>query len=149
MLRTIWSYGNAGKVDERGLEVGVNCSLTRSIQLTANYAFFDFEVKEKGPNDVLLPNAPGDKVNVAISYRDSRFDAQVSFKYVPSYDWAAGIYKGRILAYGILNLSGSYDLTDYLEVSLNVTNLLDRVHYQIFGGSLIYRRAVLSLTATF
>jgi len=100
-------------------------------------------------SDVLIPNAPGDKVNVGVTYRDSKFEAQVSFKYVPSYDWAAGVFKGKILAYGLLNLSGSYELTDYLDVSLNVTNLLNRVHYQIFGGSLIYRRAVLSLTATF
>jgi iron complex outermembrane receptor protein len=149
LLRTVWSYGNAGKVDERGFELGVNYNLTRSIQLNANYAFFDFEVKEQGANDVLVPNAPGDKVNVGVTYRDSRLEAQVSFKYVPGYDWAAGIFKGKILAYGVLNLSGSYDLMENLEVALNVTNLLDRVHYQIFGGSLLYRRAVLGLTATF
>ncbi|MDH4070731.1 MAG: TonB-dependent receptor [Ignavibacteria bacterium] len=148
-LRTIWSYGNAGKVDEKGFEVAVNVNLTRTIGLNANYAFFDFDVKEVGANDVLIPNTPSDKFNVGISYHDGPLEAAVSYKYVPSYDWAAGIYQGRILAYGIVNLSGSYDITSYLEAGLNVTNLLDNVHYQIFGGSLIYRRAVLSLTARF
>jgi outer membrane receptor protein involved in Fe transport len=148
-LRTIWSYGNAGKVNEAGFELGADYNLTRNIQLNANYAFFDFEVKEQGANDVLIPNAPGDKVNVGVTYRDERLEAQVSFKYIPGYDWAAGIFKGKILAYGVVNLSGSYDLTRNLELALNITNLLDRVHYQIFGGSLLYRRAVLSLTATF
>jgi len=149
LQRTIWSYGNAGRVDEKGFEVAVDFNLTRTIQLNANYSFFDFTVKEQGQNDILLPNAPGDKFNVGATFSDGPFEAQVSFKYVPSYDWAAGIYKGRILAYGIVNLSGSYDITDYLQLGLNVTNLLDRVHYQIFGGSLIYRRAVVSLTARF
>jgi len=40
-------------------------------------------------------------------------------------------------------------LAQNLTLGLNITDLLDREHYQIFGGSLIGRRAIMSMTATF
>jgi outer membrane receptor for ferrienterochelin and colicins len=147
VLRAIWSYNNAGKVTERGAEVALNYYLNDSWTLDANYAWFDFTVIEKSIKDVLLPNAPRNKVNGGITYTGaSGLSANLSVKYVPSFDWAAGIYQGRIHAYTLVNLSASYRFTHNVGVGLNVTNLLDRVHYEIFGGSLIGRLAVASLT---
>lgn len=148
ITRTVWSYGNAGKVTESGCELGINYYPSDNLQLNANYAFFDFEVKEKNPNDALLPNAPKHKINGSVTYREEKWEVSVSTKYVPTFDWAAGIYKGPILAYTLVNLSGSYRLTPHLEFGVNVTNLLDRKHYQIFGGSVIGRRAIVSMTAS-
>lgn len=149
-LRGIWSYSNAGRVHEKGMELGINYYLSDSWIVDANYAFFDFTVLEKGQSDVLIPNAPKHKVNGGITYRHPEgYQVGVSAKYVPSFDWAAGIYQGRILAYSLLNLSASYQMSEHLQLGLNVTNLLDRKHYQIFGGSFIRRRAILSMTATF
>ncbi|MFN0157124.1 MAG: TonB-dependent receptor [Bacteroidota bacterium] len=149
VTRTVWSYGNAGRVNEYGFEVGVNYYASQAVQFTTNYAYFDFKVKEKNANDALLPNAPKHKVNAGVTFRHEELEIGLSGKVVPSYDWAAGIYKGRILAYTLFNLNASYQPTRELGLGLNVTNLFDRNHYQIFGGSLIGRRAVLSLTASF
>jgi iron complex outermembrane receptor protein len=147
--RTIWSYGNAGKVTEAGIEVEASYDVSEAVRLSANYAFFDFDVKEQGANDVLLPNAPGDKFNVGVIYRKGAVETQIAVKYVPGFEWAAGIFRGRILAYALVNVSASYSFTSAITLSTNITNLLDRSHYEIFGGSLIGRRAVVSLTATF
>ena len=73
----------------------------------------------------------------------------IAFSEAPSYPWAAGIYQGRILAYTLLNLSASYEITNNLTAGVNVANLLDRRHYEIFGGSVIGRRAIGSITVTF
>lgn len=145
--RTIWSYGNAGEVNEFGMEVSANIYPVDEIQLSVNYALFDFDVQSRDSNDVLLPNAPKHKVNAGIVYRKDRSQAGLSFKHVPTFDWAAGIYKGTILSYSLFNFSGSYRLTEQFELGLNVTNLFDKRHYQIFGGSLIGRRATASVTA--
>ncbi len=149
VLRTIWSYGNAGEVNEYGLEVGVNYYLTNNWQITGNYAFFDFEIKSQSANDVLLPNAPRHKFNVGLTFSTEVVSVGATVKYVPDFEWAAGIFKGPIKSYTLVNLSGSYELSRVLSLGLNVTNLLDDVHYEIFGGSLIGRRAVVSLTARF
>lgn len=77
------------------------------------------------------------------------YELGVKVKYFPSFDGAAGIYDGRILAYTLVDLSARSQITSNLEARLNVSNLLDRKHYQIFGGSLLGRRALVGLTATF
>lgn len=150
VLRAIWSYSNAGKVTERGTEVAVNYYLSDEWIIDVNYAWFDFSVVEKGDKDILLPNAPKHKLNGGITFRSAAgLSANLSMKYVPSFAWAAGIYQGRILAYTLLNLSASYEITNNLMAGVNVANVLDRRHYEIFGGSVIGRRAIGSITVTF
>lgn len=148
--RTVWSYGNAGEVEERGFEVGVNYYLSDEWVLNSNYALFDFEVIEKHRNDILLPNAPKHKVNGGVTFTSRHgFEIGMKVKYVPTFTWAAGIFNGPILAYTVVDLSGRYHLTENFDLAVSVANLLDRKHYQIFGGSLLGRRAIASLTATF
>jgi iron complex outermembrane receptor protein len=154
--RTIFSYGNAGKVNEAGFEVSMNYYLTNALQFNANYSFFTFEVTEEHTEHDLLPNAPGYKINGGVSYGVDDWQIGLSVKYVPTFDWKAGVYRtdpvtgrGRVVAYTLLNVNASYKFTPHLELGLNVTNLLDRQHYEILGGSLIGRRALASLTAFF
>jgi outer membrane receptor for ferrienterochelin and colicins len=147
--RTVWSYGNAGKVTEAGFEVSASYYFDEHLSLTGNYSFFDFKILEQNVNDVLLPNAPKHKMNAGVNYNEDNYQVGMSVKVIPTYDWAAGIYKGPILAYTLVNLNASYRIMPQVELALNVTNLLDREHYQIFGGSLIGRRALLGVTATF
>jgi len=148
--RTIWSYNNAGEVTERGVEIAFNYYLSDAWTIDANYAFFEFTVNEKGEKDVLLPNAPKHKANGGITFRSpSGLSVNLSAKYVPSFDWAAGIYQGKILAYTLVNLSASYRITQNFTAGVNVGNLLDRRHYEIYGGSIIGRRAIASVTVLF
>jgi outer membrane receptor protein involved in Fe transport len=48
-----------------------------------------------------------------------------------------------------VNLSGQYRFSSSLSFTLNVSNLLDREHYQIFGGSMVGRRAMLTAAMSF
>jgi iron complex outermembrane receptor protein len=148
--RNIWSYTNAGKVNEAGFELAATLYLSESWHVDANYSLFTFEVVEKHQNDVLLPNSPPYKINGGITYTDpAGHSVNLSAKYVPGFDWAAGIFRGPIPAYTLVNLTGTYVLSSSYTINLNVSNLLDRKHYQIFGGSLLGRRAMVTLTASF
>ncbi|MEX1274976.1 MAG: TonB-dependent receptor [Bacteroidota bacterium] len=148
--RTIWSYTNAGKVNEAGYDIGLNYYLSDSWLVDLNFSYFTFEVVAQHPNDVLLPNSPKWRTNGGITYtHPDGHDVSLKLKYVPTFEWAAGIYRGVIPAYALLNLGGSYKLTSTLGLNLNITNLLDRSHYQIFGGSLLGRRAILTASLDF
>jgi iron complex outermembrane receptor protein len=148
--RNIWSYTNAGKVNEAGFEIAAIYYLSEAWHVDANYSLFSFEVIEKHQNDVLLPNSPRYKINGSITYtHPAGHEANLSVKYVPGFDWAAGVFRGPINAYTLVNLTGTYILSSSYSINLNVSNLLDRKHYQIFGGSLLGRRAMLTLTASF
>ncbi|MBM4161671.1 MAG: TonB-dependent receptor [Ignavibacteria bacterium] len=148
--RTIWSYTNAGKVNEAGYDIAVNYYFSDSWLIDANFAYFSFEVVERHPNDILLPNSPKYRINGGLTYTHPKgHDIGIKVKYVPTFPWAAGIYRGDIPAYTLVNLSGRYTFSNSLSLNLNVSNLLDREHYQIFGGSLISRRAILTATMLF
>lgn len=148
---SIWSYNNAGKVNEYGFEAAANYYISDEIVIDANYSYFDFEVIEKDPNDYLLPNSPKYKINGGITYyHPDGHDASIKIKYVPTFPWAAGIFRdGNVLAYTMLNIGGTYRISTNLSFNLNVTNLLDRRHYEILGGSLLGRRALLTMSIIF
>ncbi|QQS37981.1 MAG: TonB-dependent receptor [Ignavibacteriales bacterium] len=147
---SVWSYGNAGKVDEYGFEVSANYYLSDNFVVDANYSYFGFDVIEKDENDYLLPNSPKYKINGGITYyHPEGHSLSVKVKYVPTFPWAAGIFRdGEVVEYTMINLGGTYIINSHLSFNLNVTNLLDKEHYEILGGSLLRRRALASLNIT-
>ncbi len=143
------SYTNAGKVDERGVEVGTTFYLNDEIHFDGSWTWYDFEVKEQQAGDVLLPNAPKHKFSLGLTYRSSGFEVSLSGRNIQPFRWAAGIFQGDIQPYTLLNLSAGYQVTPVLRLGGTVSNLLDHEVYQIFGGSLIGRQAIVTATATF
>lgn len=147
----IWTYNNAGKVNEYGFEIAANYYLSDEFVLDANYSYLDFEIIEKDPNDYLIPNSPKYKINGGVTYyHPNGHDLSIKVKYVPTFPWAAGIFRdGNVLAYTLINLGGSFKVNNNLSFNLNVTNLLDRKHYEILGGSLLGRRALFTASVVF
>ncbi len=143
------SYTNAGKVDERGVEFGFNYYVNDEIHFDGNWTWYDFKVKEQQSGDVLLPNAPKHKFGFGVTYRGkSGLDLNLTGRNVQPFRWAAGIFQGDVHAYSLLNFSGGYQLTPILRVSASVNNVFNHQTYQLFGGSLIGRQIIGTITAT-
>ncbi len=146
------SYTNAGKVQEYGVEVGLNVAVTPEVTLEGNYTLFEFDVDESSVvrGDQLQPNTPKHKVNLAASYTGTQgFDFSVSAKFVDSYDWAAGAFNGLIPASQTLDISAGYQISPFARIHAVATNLLDQQRYHIYGGSVIGRRVLGGMTVTF
>ncbi|MER3523485.1 MAG: hypothetical protein C4326_05300 [Ignavibacteria bacterium] len=144
------SYTNAGKVDETGVEVGFNYYINDEVSINGNWTWYDFKVKEQQLGDVLLPNAPKHKFAGGILWtRPDGIDLSLSARNVQPYPWAAGVFAGPIRAYTLVNGSVSYRLSKNYRVGITVTNMFDNRVYQLFGGSVIGRQAIASVTATF
>ncbi len=138
----VLSYANAGKVDTQGFEIGTNYYVTNHWLIDANYAWFDFEVKEQALGDALLPNSPENKYNLGLAYRGISFDARIGYRWVEEFDWAAGVFKGTVPEYDTMNLSAMYRLNTRLGFGIDITNALDNEHYESFGGDILSRRAL-------
>ena len=147
----VLSYTNKGQVDEKGLELGFNYYMNDNFLLSANWSYFDYEIKAQQTGDVLLPNNPKHKFGYSIRYRNTNagFEAELSGRTVQAYDWAAGVFVGHIPEYTLLNLSAGYVINQNYRLGASVTNLLDRQSYQIFGGSIVGRQIIGSLTVSF
>lgn len=144
------SYTNAGKVDERGVEVGFTVYPMNEVHFDGTWTWYDFEVKEQQLGDILLPNAPKHKFSLGVNYKSpAGYEIGLSGRNVQPFHWAAGIFEGDIPAYTLLNISAGYQITKNVRLAATVSNLLDHQAYQIFGGSVIGRQAIGNFTVTF
>jgi iron complex outermembrane receptor protein len=136
------SYANAGEVDAKGFEFATNYYITNNWLWDFNYAWFDFEAKDVVAGDQLLPNAPEHKFNTGLSYRGSRFDARVGYRWVDEFRWAAGVFVGEVDKYYVLNLGANFHVSDRIGLGIDIANATDNEHYEAFGGDLLSRRAL-------
>jgi len=144
------SYGNAGVADERGLEVGASIQVTNAVRLGGSYSMLDVDIKQQQQGDVLLPNTPKHKGTVSLSYSGREgLDIGVDARIVAGYPWAIGVWQGYLPASRTVNLTAGYRVSPLLRVHALATNLFDEQRFQLYGGSVIGRRMLAGVTATF
>ncbi len=143
----VFSYANAGKVDEQGVEFSFNYYLSDAWVLDGNYSWFDYTVKQASvPGDQLLPNAPENKFNLGLSFRQAKYDVTLKYRWVDGFRWAAGVFVGDVPQYDLLNLNANFHFTDHVTLGVAVSNLLNSKHWETWGGDIVGRRALGSLT---
>ncbi len=144
------SYTNAGEVTEGGVELGMGFLLTDEWKLDGSYTFFDFDVKSQQVGDMLLPNTPKHKGNISLSYSGFQgVDFGVTARLVDGYSWAAGVFSGYITATQIFNVNAGYQINNNVRIHAVATNVFDQERFQLYGGSVIGRRFLGGVTATF
>ena len=147
------SYANAGKVEEKGIEVGIGYGFTPEVRVDVSYTFFDFDVKDTGLQAFgqdIIPNTPKHKFRFSLNYTGLQgFDAAISAKFNDSFDWAAGVFAGRIRSRQAVDVNLGYRLNNNARVFAMATNVLDQERFQLYGGSVIGRRILAGVTATF
>jgi outer membrane receptor protein involved in Fe transport len=144
----VFSIGNAGRVSEHGFETTVGLQLTDALSLDVNYSLFRFSVDTASlaSGQVLKPNTSANAVNVGLAYTTPQLDARAMVHVVEGFDWASGVYLGRIPSRSPVDVSLGWQARSWLNVHGAVTNLLDQRRYQVFGGSVIGRRALVGMT---
>lgn len=146
----VLSYANAGRVIERGVELGAGYFVTPEFKIEGSYTFFDFEVKDQTLGDSLLPNTPKHKGSITVAYSGTQgLDASVTARLVDKFRWAAGVFAGPIPASQMIDVNLGYQVNNYVRLHLVATNVLDQKRYTIYGGSVLGRRVIGGITATF
>lgn len=145
------SYTNAGQVDSEGVDLGVTYYITPEWLLEGSYSWFDFDIKDFGgaPAEQLIPNSPENKYSIGISYNAGVWGASANFRYTEEFAWAAGPFIGTVEQYNLLDLGGHYQINDSIRLGVNISNALDEEHYQSFGGDILERRGLATVTFTF
>jgi outer membrane receptor protein involved in Fe transport len=145
------SYTNAGEVDQKGLDLGIGVQLTPEIRADASFSWFDFVVNSQRAGDQLLPNTPDRKATFGLTYEGQRngINATLSSRFVAAYDWAAGVFVGKVPAMQQVNATVGYETGEGYRLFANATNLLDQQRYQLFGGAVIGRRVLVGISTLF
>ena len=146
----VLSYSNAGRVTERGIEVGLGYQLTPEMRGDVSFTGFDFTVKSQAVGDQLVPNTPSKKASVSLTYTGQQgIDANVTVRLVDGYQWSAGVFQGYIPSNEFVNVSAGYRVNNYFRIHATATNLFDQKRFQLYGGSVIERRVLGGITASF
>ncbi len=148
----VLSYTNAGKVTERGIELGIGYQFTPEIRGDVSFTGFSFDVDEaeQAAGDQLVPNTPSKKGTFSLTYAGQQgFDGNVTLRLVDGHPWAAGIFEGYVPANELLNVSAGYRINNYVRIHATATNLFDQQRFQLFGGSVIGRRVLGGVSASF
>lgn len=146
----VQSYGNAGTVDEWGVELGSSVSVTSGLTFSASYTWYNFAIRHNLALNVLVPNTPQHKGTVALAYSGPQgISLGVDARIVSRYQWRSGNWDGDIPASEIVNLNAGYRISPHLRVYADVTDVFDQRRFQVYGGAVIGRRVLAGMTSTF
>ena len=142
------SYTNFGKVDTQGIDIAFNYYFQDDWTASFSYSWFDFEIRDSQPglDRILLPNSPENKFTVGLGYRQPRWDAGFTLRWVDEFRWGVGPFQGDVESYTTVDVVGNYLITDHWKVGVYVANLFDSEHWEAFGGDLLGRRALGSVS---
>jgi outer membrane receptor protein involved in Fe transport len=136
------SCTNAGRVNTQGLELGLTYVVNKSLSADLNYAWFDYDVREELVQDPILPNTPKHRFNGGLTYVSDRLDVSMEYRWVDDFLWGGGLFVGPVKSYDLVDLMVNYRFNNGFSLGLNISNLLDHGHYEIFGGDILRRNVV-------
>jgi len=147
------TFRNFGKVHLWGADLTAALPLGERIEIGAGYSYVskNYFPNVDGIDDIAL-NAPRHKGSASIRYRTSGgFSAELRGRRVGRFDVKAGVYKGIVEPYTIVDLNLDYPLPFLQESKFTATalNLLDNRHREIVGAPTIGRMVYFRVTHTF
>jgi outer membrane receptor protein involved in Fe transport len=93
-----------------------------------------------------MPNTPSHQGALGLAYVSPRFDVTARARIVRGFEWVSGVYAGDVPSYDLVDLQANVPVNDRLAIGVDVANLLDHSHYEMFGGDLLRRRALAHVT---
>jgi outer membrane receptor protein involved in Fe transport len=142
----VLSYTNAGRVNTQGIELNLKYFLSKHWKFDFNYTWFDFVVKEELIQDPILPNTPEHRFNLGAAYISERLDVSMRYRWVDDFPWSSGVYRGHVKSYNLVDLTANVYVGNGFSLGVNISNLLNNKHYQIFGGDILRRNIVAALS---
>lgn len=140
------SNANTGLVHSRGIELSAGYRPLTALWLDGSYAWFDFTLTDRRPGAEPQPNAPAHRAALGATYTHARAAASLRFRWVDDFPWASGVYAGPVPSYGVADVNALARINRNWQIGVNVSNVLDNRHYEMFGGDILGRRTLVHPT---
>jgi hypothetical protein len=131
-----------------GFAVAVNYYIGRYFAVTGNYSYNKLD--RHGSTDPLIPayNTPLNKYNIGFNGRDIKhFGFNINYKWVQGFDFEGSPqFTGHIDSYGLLDVQVNRQFPRmYSTLKIGASNVLNNMHYEVYGGPKVGRVAYVSL----
>jgi iron complex outermembrane receptor protein len=142
----VYSNANVGLATSRGVEIEGAYRPRLEWSLDTSYTLFGFTLIDPTPGLEPKPNAPRHRVTFGATYARPRFAASFRHRWVDGFRWASGLFVGPVPGYNVSDAHASYGMSQHWQLGVNISNVFDRRHYEMFGGDILRRRALAHLT---
>ncbi len=146
-----------GIVTTQGFTAGLNYYFKKHFGLIANYSWNILNKQDS--IDPIIPayNTPENKYNIGVNGREIKFHIGTSsfsdFGFSFNYKWVEGFnyegspqFTGFIPEYGLLDMQINKAIPKiFTTLKIGASNLLNNMHYEVYGGPYIGRMAYISL----
>jgi outer membrane receptor protein involved in Fe transport len=127
----------------------VGWQVDRALRIDANYTHYGFHLDQASffPGDTILPNTPPHTANLSAAWQvhdDSR--VRVGLRYEDAYHWRLGLWNGPVPASLSVDLNASTPLSNGVVLGLVATNLFDQQRFHDYGGSLVGRQLLATMS---
>lgn len=139
------SLTNYGAVTGTGLDLSARYFPAKHWTAELTYSHFKFDVSRDLPDQPLTANTTPHRAGAALSYARAPVAVSVRYRWSDAFLWATGVFRGNVPAYSLLELGSTASFGPHYSARLNIANLLDHHHYELFGGDVLRRRAVVDL----
>ena len=160
-LPSIQAYRMAANAENtvttQGASLGVNYYLHSNYSLNGNYSWN--KLNQQGTEDPIIPayNTPEHKYNLGLVGRDLHFSMTKSalrnFSFNINYKWVEGFayegspqFTGNVPTYDLIDIQISKKLLELNAIlKIGASNILNNIHYEVYGGPYIGRMTYCSL----
>lgn len=138
----------ADEVTTMGAAIGLNYYIGKYFAVVTNYSYNKLD--RHGSTDPLIPayNTPENKFNIGVNGRDIRnFGFSINYKWVQGFDFEGSPqFTGHIDSYGLVDVQVNRKFPRmYSTLKVGASNVLNNMHYEVYGGPSVGRVAYISL----
>ncbi|MFM1745057.1 MAG: hypothetical protein RLZZ630_994 [Bacteroidota bacterium] len=140
-------------VTTQGVSIGLNYYFRRFYTLSGNWSWNQLD--RRGSDDPLIPafNTPRHKFNIGLTGTQMDNALGSNYGFSINYKWVEGFlfegspqFTGSIESYGLLDLQINKAFPEAKSTfKLGCANVLNNLHYEVFGGPLIGRLAYIQV----
>jgi iron complex outermembrane recepter protein len=152
ILKNIQAYrfatNSKGNVTSQGATFSLDYFINKHYTFNGNYSWNTLVKADE--NDPIIPafNTPKQKFNIGLSGRDFKdWGFRVNYKWVEGFTFEGSPqFSGFINSYGLLDVQVNktfYPIHTVLKIG--ASNVLNNLHYEVYGGPLVGRLAYISL----
>ena len=141
----ILTYRNFGRVELWGTDVSVSWAANSRVSFSGAYSFTSenfFPASKPGETDLSM-NAPRHKGVLSVRYREPArlISAEARARLVGPFDMIDGVWIGHVPGFGTADVEVGFPLptTRNAQVTLTVSNILDRRHAEFVGAPVLGR----------
>jgi len=145
------------KVTTKGASIGINYYPNSDLSINGNYSWNS--LNEKGTNDPIIPayNTPEHKFNLGCLIKNinfskektflRNFSSSINYKWIQGYQYEGSPqFTGFIPSYDLVDVQISKELIKMgATVKIGSANLLNNLHYEVYGGPYIGRMTYFSI----